>query len=175
MFPVSHPRRAFRPLGCFSSVGPAFTRVSDLSPLAPLAGIQVVVFICSSVPLRALPCPFPQHTPQAGIQIGRAELLDDTMVKVLNKANNTKHREATTLLFELSVRARGSGNWGVEATDVTHRVLFLCLMRHAGLRLNERHTTTSDRSAGLFSAILYPPSLQMCTTPLFYAYHVYLV
>lgn len=42
---------------------------------------------------------------QAGIQIGRAELLDDTMVKVLNKANHTKHREATTLLFELSVRA----------------------------------------------------------------------
>lgn len=41
---------------------------------------------------------------QAGIQIGRAELLDDTMVKVLNKANNTRHREATTLLFELSVR-----------------------------------------------------------------------
>lgn len=41
---------------------------------------------------------------QAGIQIGRAELLDDTMVKVLNKANHTKHTEATTLLFELSVR-----------------------------------------------------------------------
>ncbi|CAN0371455.1 unnamed protein product, partial [Hapterophycus canaliculatus] len=39
---------------------------------------------------------------QAGIQVGRAELLDDTMVKVLNKANNTRHQEATTLLFEIA-------------------------------------------------------------------------
>lgn len=55
----------------------------------------------------------PINITQAGIQIGRAELLDDTMVKVLNKANNTKHREATTLLFELSVRVGGSGELGV--------------------------------------------------------------
>lgn len=40
---------------------------------------------------------------QAGIQIGRAEMLDDTMVTVLNKVNGTKHAEATTVLFEIAV------------------------------------------------------------------------
>lgn len=38
----------------------------------------------------------------AGIQIGRAEMLDDTMVTVLNKVNGTKHAEATTVLFEIA-------------------------------------------------------------------------
>ena len=47
------------------------------------------------------------------------------MVKVLNKANNTKHREATTLLFELSVRVHssGSGDLGMAATDAPCTVL----------------------------------------------------
>lgn len=50
------------------------------------------------------------------------------MVKVLNKANNTKHREATTLLFELSVRAWLFGDLGVQAKR-THRVFFTCIFR----------------------------------------------
>lgn len=35
--------------------------------------------------------------------MGRAELLDNTMMTVLNKANGTNHAEATTVLFELTV------------------------------------------------------------------------
>ncbi|CAM9843689.1 unnamed protein product [Chrysoparadoxa australica] len=38
----------------------------------------------------------------AGIQIGRAELMDDTMMKVINQANHKSYQEKTTLLFEFA-------------------------------------------------------------------------
>lgn len=72
----------------------AFSLLSDNAPRTSGA----VFYVASDLPV------VPDYHLQAGIQIGRAELLDDTMVKVLNKVNNTRHPEASTLLFELTVR-----------------------------------------------------------------------
>lgn len=40
-------------------------------------------------------------TLQAGIEVGRCELMDDDMIRIINTANGTKDTEQTTLLYEL--------------------------------------------------------------------------
>ncbi len=38
----------------------------------------------------------------AGIQVGRAEMLDDKMMEIINEINGTSFHESATVLFELS-------------------------------------------------------------------------
>ncbi len=50
-----------------------------------------------------------QDTLGAGIQVGRAEMLDDTMIKIINEINGTSFHEATTVLFELAAEDSTAG------------------------------------------------------------------
>ncbi|CAM9193792.1 unnamed protein product [Ectocarpus sp. 12 AP-2014] len=104
-----------------------------------------------------------QDTLAAGIQIGRAELLDDTMVKVLNKANNTRHREATTLLFELT------GESPASVADAQRAVLALAKKRgggkpHVATNPEECRELWRQRKEALWSLMGLYPELECMTT-----------
>ncbi|CAM9913382.1 unnamed protein product [Pylaiella littoralis] len=104
-----------------------------------------------------------QDTLAAGIQIGRAELLDDTMVKVLNKANHTKHREATTLLFELS------GESPASVAEAQSAVLELAKKRgggtpHVATNPEECRKLWRQRKEALWSLLGLYPDLECMTT-----------
>mmetsp|Transcript_6223 Transcript_6223/g.9312 ORF Transcript_6223/g.9312 Transcript_6223/m.9312 type:complete len:560 (+) Transcript_6223:58-1737(+) len=52
-----------------------------------------------------------QEILSAGIQVGRAELLDDTMMKILNKANKKSYKEKPTILLEIAGESSDSVNF----------------------------------------------------------------
>ncbi len=50
-----------------------------------------------------------QDTLGAGIQVGRAELLDDRMMEIINEINGTSFHETSTVLFELAAEDDAAG------------------------------------------------------------------
>jgi D-lactate dehydrogenase (cytochrome) len=48
-----------------------------------------------------------QDTIAAGIQVGRAEMMDDAMMKVINENNGTSYNECTTILVEIAGEDEG--------------------------------------------------------------------
>jgi hypothetical protein len=46
--------------------------------------------------------------------VGRAEMMDNNMMKIINVANGTQHIEATTVLFEFAGESQAAGNGHVQ-------------------------------------------------------------
>lgn len=92
---------------------------------------------------------------QAGIQIGRAEMLDDTMMQVLNKANGTRHTEATTVLFELAVRRRPNQDaLKIKLTRHPQKCLKLELHRYCKIRAHTLRSAMVSYALKLASQFL---------------------
>ncbi|CAN0368851.1 unnamed protein product, partial [Discosporangium mesarthrocarpum] len=99
----------------------------------------------------------------AGVPVGRAELMDDTMVRVLNEANTTDHKEATTVLFELT----GESERAVE--EAKDKVLELSRLGgggvpHVATDPEERRVIWRQRKEALWSLMGAYPGLECLIT-----------
>eukprot|EP01133_Synstelium_polycarpum_P006771 gene6771-7870_t len=84
-------------IGAEGTLGLVTELTVRIHPLPESTAVSLVTFNSISDATRTV-----IQTMQAGVQIGRAELMDDLMMKAVNMSNDTSYDEAPTLIFEFT-------------------------------------------------------------------------